>query len=284
MFGQIFYNGTIRKYVIYFGTIFSDLWMQRDDSAGNIIQTFKVPINYGPKEKFLARLEGNPDLNRQIAIQLPRMTFEMSAFDYDPTRKLLSTNRQLTTSANGTPVFQYSPIPYNIGFDLNIMTKNAEDGTRIIEQILPFFTPDFTATLNINPELNEKLDIPIVLNNVSQTDTYEGSFEVRRALIWTLNFTMKAWLFGPTRTASDIIKHIDLNINIPPSNVSVQEANSINTANTSSIAIYPGMYPNNEAINWSGSSNAISHPSGYQDPYTINEDNNWGFIIDFSGE
>lgn len=281
MFRNIFYNGTLRRYVIYFGTIFSDVWMQRDDSAGNVVQTFRVPLNYGPKEKFLARVEGNPDLDRQVAITLPRMTFEMTSFTYDPNRKLSSTGRQVVMNNAGNPVYQYNPVPYNIGFQLNVMVKNAEDGTRIIEQILPYFTPDFTATLNMIPSIDLKLDIPIVLDDVSQTDEYVGSFESRRSLIWTLDFTMKAWLFGPTRDAS-LIKHIDVNINVPPPDISVDQANTENTSNLSSIAIYGGMYSNNQAINWEGGADANSHPDGYVDPYSLEKDDNWGFIVDFS--
>lgn len=283
MFGQNFYNGTLRRYIIYFGTIFADLWISRDTSDGTTVQSFRIPINYGPKEKFLARLEGNPDLNRPIAIQLPRMTFEMTGFFYDPARKLQSTGRQPIVNSAGAYTYQFNPVPYNINFQLNIMTKNAEDGTRIIEQILPFFTPDFTANLNLNPSTGQKFDVPIVINDVSQTDTYEGNFETRRALIWTIDFTMKAWLFGPSRTA-ELIKHIDINLNIPPSDVELQTANATNTSNLVSIAIYPGMYANNEAINWSGNADSNTHPTGYEDPYSLEKDDNWGFITDFSGD
>lgn len=257
--------------------------MQRDDANGTVVQTFKVPLNYGPKEKFLAKLEGNPDSNRPIALQLPRMSFEMNGFTYDPTRKMNSFGKQITVNTSGNTVYQYNPVPYNIDFLLNIMVKNAEDGTRIIEQILPMFTPDFIATLNLTPSINQKLDVPIVLNDVSQVDTYEGSFEVRRSLIWTLSFTMKAWLFGPLRSA-EVIKHIDINLNIPPTDVTVLEANANNTANQDSIAIYGGMYANNVAINWEGAADANSHPTGYVDPYALESDDNYGFIIDFDGE
>lgn len=283
MFGQMFYNGVIRRYVIYFGTIFSDVWIQRDDSDGNIIQSFKVPINYGPREKFLARLESNPDLQREIAITLPRMSFEITSMTYDSVRKLSSIGRHACVNSDGELVYTYNPVPYNFGFQLNIMVKNAEDGTRIVEQILPFFTPDFNASLNLNPNTNTSLDVPIVLNDVGQTDTYEGSFEVRRALIWTLNFTMKGWLFGPTRTAN-IIKDIDINLSVPPPGIEVNQANTENSSNTSSISIIPGLDANGSSVSWEGSANSDLRPDYYIDPNTVEKDDDWGFIIDFSGD
>jgi len=283
MFGQTWFNGTIRRYVIYFGTIFSDVWLQRDDSSGTNLQTFKVPLNYGPKEKYLARLEGNPNLDNKVALQLPRMSFEMINFNYDSIRKLNTMGRSSVGITDGSVSYQYNPVPYNIGFQLSIMVKNAEDGTRIIEQILPFFTPDFTATLNLSPETNSKFDVPIVLDDVSQVDTYEGNFETRRALIWTLSFTMKGWLFGPVRSGS-LIKHIDLNLNIPPSGISVDSANSVNTPNQSSIAIYAGLDANGSPISWEGSANSASHPTNYINPYLVNKEDDYGFIVDFSGD
>lgn len=214
MFGTPFGHNTLRKYVIYFGTLFNNIWLNRYDSTGALIQSSKVPLNYGPRDKFLARLEGNPDLNRQIAIQLPRMTFEMTGLYYDATRKLPTLNR-ISGQSQANPLArasQYAPVPYNIDFTLSILVKNVMDGTYIVEQILPYFAPMWQATLNLNPDLNGKYDVPITLDNVTQEDTYEGAFTERRAIIWTLNFTMKGWLFGPTSsTTSGIIRNIDIN-------------------------------------------------------------------------
>lgn len=250
MFGQTFGHGTLRKYVIYFGTLFNNIWVKRYDNRGDLIQNMKVPLNYGPREKFLARLEGNPGLNRQIAIQLPRMTFEMTNMYYDPTRKLPTFNRVTVTDPDNPRgvKYQYQPVPYNIEFTLSIMTKNVEDGTYIVEQILPFFNPTWTATLNLNTDLNQKHDIPITLDAVDQEDTYEGDFINRRAIIWTLKFTMKAYFFGPTySTANGIIKDITINLTYPPANISVLEANPNNTDPSSTIHIVPGMFANGMA-------------------------------------
>lgn len=214
MFGQTWSHDVIRKYVVLFGTLFNDIYITRDSSAGEHVQTIKVPLSYGPKEKFLARLGGDPTLDNKVGIVIPRISFEMTNFTYDSERKLNTLNkfyRQPTN--NGTDdriAYQYMPVPYNINFQMSIMVKNAEDGTRIVEQILPYFTPEWTATVNLIPEIGGTFDIPIVLNDIFVEDTYEGDFVQRRALIWTLNFTMKAYIFGPTKK-SNLIKFVTVN-------------------------------------------------------------------------
>ena len=269
MFGQVFAHRTIRKYVIYFGMLFSEVFLTRDDADGRV-QTMKVPLNFGPKEKFLARAEGNPDFNREIAIQLPRMAFEITGYQYDPDRKLTSSGRNTYRDANNPNnlLNQSNPVPYNIQFDLHIMVKNAEDGTRIIEQILPYFTPDFTSTLNLNQDLNMKYDIPLILNNVSHSDSYEGSFENRRAIIWTLTFTMKGYIFGPTKSSS-IIKQAEINIRIPDGPISDAGTNIDPSV---IITVTPGLTANGEPT--SNSTLTI-------DKELINSSDNYGFIHDF---
>lgn len=251
MFNDIYGHGTLRKYVIYFGTLFNNIWIKRFDATGNNLQTFKVPLNYGPREKFLARLDGNNDLNRPVAIQLPRMTFEMTGLYYDPARKLNALNRT-SAPVPGSPDqvrWQYQPVPYNIDFTLSIMVKNVEDGTYIIEQILPYFNPVWTATLNINTDLNQKHDIPITLDNISSEDTYEGDFTNRRAIIWTLTFTMKGYFFGPTNQNSGlIIKEIDLNFRTPGQGMSI--ANVENTFSVLNVDIKPGQTANGDPISY----------------------------------
>lgn len=198
MNGHTFFHNTIRKYVVLFGTMFNDIYINRPDPTHNITRSIKVPISYGPKEKTLSRIAGDPALNRPVAIVLPRMSFEMLSINYAPTRKLITINRtKRSTSDPDINNYQYNPVPYDFTFELNVMVKNAEDGTRILEQILPFFTPDWTPTINLIPEMGLKYDIPIVLNSVDSTDTYEGDYESRRALIWTLVFTLKGYIFGP---------------------------------------------------------------------------------------
>jgi hypothetical protein len=253
MFGTTFGHGTLRKYVIYFGTLFNNIWLKRYDNAGQLQQTMKVPLNYGPREKFLARLEGNPDLERPIAIQLPRMTFEMTGLYYDPTRKLNAVNRTTSPVPGqiGQSRWQYQPVPYNIDFTLSIMVKNIEDGTYIIEQILPYFNPVWTATLNLNTDLNQKHDIPITLDNIVSEDTYEGDFVNRRAVIWTLNFTMKGYFFGPTNQANGlIIRDIDVNLRTPGEGISIENANSTNTNYILNVNIKPGQTANGEPLTY----------------------------------
>lgn len=250
MFGQPFSHNILRKMVIYFGTLFNNIWLNRYDLQGNLIQTSKVPLNYGPREKFLARLEGNPELDRKIAIQLPRITFEMTGLYYDSTRKMPSMNKVTVQNPNDpTGVrYQYSPVPYNIIFTMSIMVKNVADGTFIVEQILPFFGPTWQATLNLNPDMNLKYDVPITLDSVEQVDTYEGTFTERRAIIWTLNFTMKTWFFGPTYSANTgIIKNIDVNLSVPNLGISVNDAYSNNTDSMITLNISPGQDANGNA-------------------------------------
>ena len=207
MFGHTFYHETLRKYIILFGTLFNDIYIQRNDNSGTNIQTLKIPISYSPRDKILSRLDTDPNLNRQVAITLPRMSFEMSAMNYDPDRKLntIQKNVALIKRSDGNENAQersnlksvYNPVPYTMSFSLYIYVKNAEDGTKIMEQILPFFTPEWTATVNLLPEMNMTYDIPTILNSVSTEDIYEGDFITRRALIHTLEFTMKGYVFGP---------------------------------------------------------------------------------------
>lgn len=248
-----FGHGLLRKYVIYFGTLFNNIWLKRYDNAGTLVQTSKVPLNYGPREKFLARLDGNPNLERSIAIQLPRMTFEMTGLYYDPSRKLNAVNRTTAPvpGQEGLTRYQYQPVPYNIDFTLSIMVKNIEDGTYIIEQILPYFNPVWTATLNINPDLNQKHDVPITLDNIVCEDTYEGDFVNRRAVIWTLSFTMKGYFFGPTYQANgSIIREIDVNVKVPGNGTSIENANSTNTNYLLNIDIKPGQNANGEPVTY----------------------------------
>lgn len=203
MYGNHFYNETTRRYVAVFGTMFNDIEISR--KTGNATtQQMKVPINYAPMQKILARLDQNLQ-NNAPAITLPRMSFEMTGMTYSPDRKLTSVTKMVRASASdGTMTTMFSPAPYDLEFQLNIMTKYNEDGTKIVEQILPFFKPDCTVSVKLIDELNTYFDIPIVLNSVSQEDTYEGDFESRRALIWTLNFTMKGYFFGPVSTKKQI--------------------------------------------------------------------------------
>lgn len=182
-----------------FGNIFNELQIERYNEAGTKIQTLNVPIAYGPKGKYIARITSDPDLNREISITLPRLAFELNSVTYAPSRKLNSGLR-ITKGINtgGTDFASvYSPIPYDMGFTLSIMTKYAEDGVQLVEKIIPFFTPDFTVTVKALPDLSLNLDVPIELNSITNNDSYEGDFDIRRVITWDLAFTVKGYLFGP---------------------------------------------------------------------------------------
>jgi hypothetical protein len=271
MFGQVWNHGTLRKYVIYFGTLFNEVILTRDDAQGNQVAYMKVPLNYGPKEKYLARLDGNPTLERPIAITLPRMAFEMMDIRYAADRKLTTTGKLRTTGTTpDSAKYQYNPVPYDMIFNLYIMVKNAEDGTRIVEQILPFFAPEWTATLNINPDLGVKYDVPVVLNSVKSEDTYEGSFETRRALIWTLQFTMRGYLFGPTKE-SKIIKQSEINLIVPNGQTIAEGIANTSLLNTVEITAIPGLTANG---------NPTSNAAASIDKSDILSTDDYGFIID----
>tara|TARA_B100000035_G_C21011954_1_gene560051 strand:+ start:805 stop:1869 length:1065 start_codon:yes stop_codon:yes gene_type:complete len=215
MLGTHFYHEIIRKTIIGFGTLFNNVELQRTDSAGNVTQTTKVPLNYGPREKFLARIEAEPDLDgrAETQITLPRMSFEMKGIQYDPTRKLgpIQLCRAEKEGDTKKSYQTYSPVPYNIEFELNILSKNNEDSVQILEQILPYFQPVFNITINLISKMSEKKDIPIVLNSVGIQDDYEADFLTRRTLIHTLSFTAKSYLYGPVSTA-DVIRKVNVDI------------------------------------------------------------------------
>ena len=194
MFGTQFYHSTIRKYVIAFGNIFNNIVVQRD----NHTQSIAVPIAYGPKESFLVRLRQNPNLDAEVAITLPRMGFQIVGLNYSPNRKLSSTlrNNKAISDANRSKT-QFVPVPYDFNFDLYAFVKNTSDGTQIVEQILPYFRPEFTTSVNVIPELDISVDTPIVLESVDIEDLYEGDFVTRQALIYSMTFKMTCYLFGP---------------------------------------------------------------------------------------
>lgn len=213
MFGQTFYHELLRKYIIMFGNLFNDIQVNRYDASNNLTTSLRVPINYGPRDKALSRLDSNPDLIPQYAMILPRLSFEMTSMNYAPSRKLNTVDRKVYQSdTDGTRLkYQYNPVPYDIMMALSIMVKNADDGAQILEQILPYFTPEWTTTMNMIPEMNIKQDIPVVLQGVSTEDTYEGNFEQRRALIHTLDFVIKGYFYGPVRT-KEVIRSAQVDI------------------------------------------------------------------------
>ena len=194
MLGQYWYNGLVRKYVAVFGTLFNDISIQRRNSSGNVTETIKVPLAYGPRQKFLVRITADERLDKKVGMQLPRMGFDLTSMSYSPERMLHPLHNRTQKYKGETGVVK-SPVPYDFAFALNVMVKNADDGTQIIEQILPWFQPDFTVTIHALPTMGIKIDLPIVLGGVNVEDSYEGDFLSRRALIWTLDFTLKGYLY-----------------------------------------------------------------------------------------
>ena len=269
MFGRTWNHDSLRKYIIVFGTVFNDIYINRLDNDQEVRQTLKVPLTYGPKDKVLARLEQNPEMLNQAGIVLPRISFEMTTLEYDPTRKLNTLNKLTKQSATGGTddevKYQYQPVPYDIQFEMNILVKNAEDGTRIVEQIVPYFTPDFTVSVNLVPEVDGPRDIPIILNSISSQDQYEGNFTERRVLTWTLNFTLKGYMYGPTKK-SKLIKFAETTFRLPED---VATGNTTNTSNTIVVASRPGLTANGVAtIN-------VAASIDYDE---IISTNNYGFI------
>ena len=203
MLGQYYYHEIVRKTIIAFGTLFNDIHIRHQDGDGNDVSDMKVPLAYGPSQKFLARLTQQADLNKPIQINMPRMSFEMTSIQYDSTRKS-SLVQTFKTCDDGSKVKKvFMPVPYNIGFELNILSKLNDDSLQILEQILPYFQPHFNLTVDLVQSIGEKRDIPIVLESVNFQDDYEGNFDTRRALIHTLQFTAKTYLFGPIADSSD---------------------------------------------------------------------------------
>ena len=216
MLGSTFYHQTIRKYVAAFGTLFNDINIERKNSSGAVIERVKVPLAYGPRQKWILALSDTTDQRRVLAARLPRIGFSLTGVSYDSVRKLNTVIRNVAanTASTGSVLSQYNPVPYNFDFELFILVNNAEDGTQILEQILPYFTPEFTVTINTIPDMGIKADVPIVLNSASQSDEYEGELATRRTIIWTLSFLLKGFVYPDVKSGT-LIKSIEVNFRIP---------------------------------------------------------------------
>jgi hypothetical protein len=275
MFGSPFYFGLIRKYVILMGTLLNQIRITRTNKTGEVVSLLQIPITYAPKDKMLARVMQDPGLDVGSAVApLPMISFEMGKMVYDGSRKLNTIGKVSVKNNSDLNKFkyQYNPVPYNIEFKVYVYAKNAEDGTKIIEQILPYFTPDWTTTCNLIPEVGITMDIPIILNNISYSDNYDGEYKDRRAIIWQLDFVLKGYLYGPVKS-SGIIKFVNTNFYIPTTNTAVQGRGI--TPLAEKITVQPGLDANGNPINYYGGPNANT---GTQ-PYTeIEVDDDYGFI------
>ena len=217
MLGQPFTHDLIRKYVVSVGTLFNNIKLQRKDSTGTTVQWISVPLTYGPKEKWAQRLS-DPNLTQQVQVTLPRLSYELVTMNYAPERKgnTLNKHKMLTTGNDNTLTTMFQPVPYDFQFALHLYVRNAADGTNIVEQILPFFTPEFTVTINNATGHNIDIDFPVIIDGITKDDAYEGDFQSSRTIIWTLDFTAKGLLYGPTQN-SKIIKRAYVDFFIPDS-------------------------------------------------------------------
>jgi hypothetical protein len=214
MLGNHFYNEAIRKTVVGFGTLFNNIEVQKKDpQTKEVLEVQKVPLAYGPKDKFLARIEQNPDPTPGAPyeyMRIPRMYFEMTGINYDTSRKTSPVQKYRTVvNDNGNEVrVQYVPVPYNIDFELGILVKSQDEGLQIVEQILPYFQPNFNITINFIPDMDEKRDVAIVMNSVDLDDAWDGEYSNRRSITWTFQFTAKSYIYGPFNQADIIRKAI----------------------------------------------------------------------------
>ena len=206
---EYFYNEILRRTIISFGTLFNAITIKQTNASDDIVNTIRVPLAYGPTQKFLARLEQSPDLNKPTAMTLPRMSFEFTGLTYDGSRKVTTTQQYTVKDPNDGSESKkvYMPVPYNMQFELSIMSKLNDDALQIVEQILPYFQPSYNLTVELVDAIQEKRDIPIILENITMQDDYDGDFTTRRVLLYTLRFTAKTYMFGPATSATkDIIK------------------------------------------------------------------------------
>ena len=210
-----FYHRTIRKMVVVFGTMFNDLEIVRYTQSGAPKEKLKVPLSYGPKERYLTQITSDPNLVKSINSVVPRMSFNLDSLEYDASRKQVSTLQNFASSTNSGVNTQYVPVPYNYEFSLSVYVRNTEDGTQILEQILPFFTPDFSVVVDFIPAMDQKYTVPIILNSVASTVEYEGGMGdgTTRIIIWDLTFTAKGFIWPPVKSGK-IINQANTNINI----------------------------------------------------------------------
>lgn len=267
MFGASYNHGVIRKYIIMFGSMFNDIDITRYDRSGDKVQTIRVPIAYGPKEKFLARLRQDPNLDREVATQLPRMSFEVTDMTYAPTRTL---NKLIRNTSAGTTdnslQSQFTPVPYDINITLSAMFTNNEDAIQVVEQILPYFRPEFTHSVKLIPETGQYFDVPTVLGGMSIEDTYESDFQTRRAIIYSFQFVVKGYIFGPVSNKG-VIKRTVIDLGIPSSEFNTTTTEGPNKK----IVLTPGLLANGSPT--SNSSASIETSS-------IGANTTYGFAFD----
>jgi hypothetical protein len=259
-----FYNGLLRRYIVVFGSLFNNIQITKQSADGSISNVVNVPLAYGPAEKYLMRLRQDPNFDKAVATQLPRMSFEIQGMTYAGDRKLNGTNQiKVPDPTNPKAILAvYNPVPYDISFQLNILVRSWDDGAQILEQILPFFQPDFTVTVKMIDEMNLAVDVPYVLNSVMNQDTYEGNFDERRALIWTLQFTCKANFYGFVQTPKIItVANVNFWDNSNP---------AVGNVWMSTVNVVPGQDANGNPT----SNSQITVP-----PNSVDPDENYSYIV-----
>lgn len=262
MLGQTWFYDLIKKQLIMFGSLFTEIYINRTDANNVVIQSILVPIRYGPKEKFLARIEEDPNLARPATV-LPMISFQLDNLVYDPDRKLNTLNKNYVSGPNGTLNSAYGPVPYNFDIELSVMVKNIADGNQVVEQILPMFPPEWIMTVNLMPQLSQQLNIPIVLKSSTPTDTYASDFKTRRFLFWTFKFTIKGYLWGPVISQGPIRTVI----------VNLWDTTSQGNTKLETITVTPGLTANGEPT----SNASLSIPINQ-----IPANSNYGFVKDIT--
>ena len=225
MLGVTYYHDTIRKYVAVFGTLFNDINIQRRNSAGVITEQIKVPIEYSAKDRLLLHIRKMSTTNAGVQTTLPRMGFVLNGITYDGTRKLNTMGQVYaanTAASTSTLLKQYNPVPYNFDFELTAAVDNAEDGAQIFEQIVPFFTPEFTVSVTLIHSMNIKPDVSIILNSTTTEDSYEGDFTTRREIVWTFGFQLKGYIYPDVKSGS-VTKSVIVNLRMPAEEADVPE-------------------------------------------------------------
>lgn len=268
MLGHIFFHDLIRKYVATFGTLFNDIKLRRTNRLGAVTQTIEVPLTYGPRDKFVTRLQQDSDLDSQVAITLPRISFEIVRMGFDPSRQLPATNKIIHDGTANKVKRVFTQVPYDIQFALNVYTMTNEDGVRIVEQILPFFVPQFAPTVQLLEEPDMRMDIPIILNGITTQDLYDGAFEQRRVLVHTLDFLMKGYMIGPV-VEKPLILFANTNFRIDGFNSAIGTSNN----DVEAFKFRPGQFANGLPT----SNGALSVAAN-----TILPNSNFGVITTFS--
>lgn len=274
MLGHNFFHDTIRKYVSGFGTLFNDIKLSRTNRLGQVIETIEVPLTYGPRDKFVTRLQQDPDLAAATAISLPRISFELVRMQYDPGRMTPAINKMtgLSRPEKVNTVFEY--VPYDFQFSVNVYTKTNEDGVRIVEQILPFFVPQFTPTMQLLDDPVVKMDTPIILGGVNTSDVYDGAFDQRRVLVHTLDFILKGVVIGPV-IERPLILTANTNIRIDEYDEAIGSSNDYIYE---TVSITPGQYANGLAFSNTGTAN--TNPGSVSvSANTIYPNSDWGYVI-----